>query len=59
LPKIDPTGRSIHLVNWLNTQATKTIPDFRALNFSGYKDQADVFEKWFRSTRFGAQAPRN
>jgi hypothetical protein len=59
LPKIDPTGRSIHLVNWLNTQATKTIADFRALNFSGYKDQADVFEKWFRSTRFGAQAPRN
>ncbi len=59
LPKIDPTGRSIHLVNWLNAQATKTIPDFRALNFSGYKDQADVFEKWFRSTRFGAQAPRN
>jgi len=59
LPKIDPTGRSIHLVNWLNARATKTIPDFRALNFSGYKDQADVFEKWFRSTRFGAQAPRN
>jgi hypothetical protein len=56
---MDPTGRSIHLVNWLNTQATKTIPEFRALNFNGYKDQADVFEKWFRSTRFGAQAPRD
>lgn len=59
LPKIDPTGRSVHLVNWLNARATKTIPDFRALNFNGYADQADVFEKWFRSTRFGAQAPRN
>ena len=59
LPKIDPSGRSIHLVNWLNTQATKTIPEFRALNFNGYKDQVDVFEKWFRSTRFGAQAPRD
>ena len=59
LPKIDPTGRSIHLINWLNSRATKTIPEFRALNFNGYKDQADVFEKWFRSTRFGAQAPRD
>jgi hypothetical protein len=59
LPKIDPSGRSIHLINWLNTQATKTIPEFRALNFNGYKDQTDVFEKWFRSTRFGAQAPRD
>ena len=59
LPKIDPTGRSIHLVNWLNTQAMKTLPDFNALNFNGYKDQVDVFEKWFRSTRFGAQAPRD
>jgi len=59
LPKIDPTGRSVHLINWLNSRATKTIPEFEALNFSGYKDQADVFEKWFRSTRFGAQAPRD
>jgi hypothetical protein len=59
LPKIDPSGRSIHLINWLNTQATKTIPEFHALNFNGYKDQSDVFEKWFRSTRFGAQAPRD
>ncbi len=59
LPKIDPTGRSVHLINWLNSRATKTIPEFRALNFNGYKDQADVFEKWFRSTRFGAQAPRD
>jgi hypothetical protein len=59
LPKIDPSGRSIHLINWLNTQATKTIPEFRALNFNGYKDQTDAFEKWFRSTRFGAQAPRD
>ena len=48
LPKIDTTGRSVHLINWLNTRATKTIPDFRALNFNGYKDQTDVFEKWFR-----------
>ncbi len=59
LPKIDPTGRSVHLINWLNSRATKTIPEFHALNFNGYKDQADVFEKWFRSTRFGAQAPRD
>lgn len=59
LPKIDTTGRTIHLINWLNSRATKTIPDFHALNFNGYKDQADVFEKWFRSTRFGAQAPRD
>jgi len=59
LPKIDPSGRSVHLMNWLNARATKTIPDFRALNFNGYTDQADAFEKWFRSTRFGAQAPRD
>lgn len=59
LPKIDPSGRSVHLINWLNHRATKTIPAFQALNFNGYKDQADVFEKWFRSTRFGAQAPRD
>lgn len=59
LPKIDPSGRSVHLINWLNARATKTLPDFRALNFNGYKDQAEVFEKWFRSTRFGAQAPKD
>jgi Bacterial capsule synthesis protein PGA_cap len=59
LPKIDSTGRSVHLINWLNSRATKTIPEFQALSFSGYTDQADIFEKWFRSTRFGAQAPRD
>lgn len=59
LPKIDPAGRSVHLINWLNARATKTLPDFRALNFDGYKDQVDVFNTWFRSTRFGAQAPQD
>jgi hypothetical protein len=59
LPRIDPTSRSVYMINWLNDRATKAIPEFRALNFIDYKDQANIFNQWFKSTRFGAQAHRD
>jgi len=59
LPILDDTGRALHLINWFNRQASKTLSGFEALNFPGYEEQAETFRKWFRSTPFGAQAPND
>ena len=57
LPIMDESGRALHLINWFNRQASKTLSGFEPLNFPGYEQQADTFRKWFRTTPFGAQAP--
>jgi poly-gamma-glutamate capsule biosynthesis protein CapA/YwtB (metallophosphatase superfamily) len=57
LPILDDSGRALHLINWFNRQASKTLSGFEALNLPGYEQQADTFRKWFRATPFGAQAP--
>lgn len=59
LPIIDDSGRALHLVNWFNRQAGKSLSGFEALNFPGYEQQTETFRKWFRSTPFGLQAPRD
>jgi hypothetical protein len=55
LPIIDPTGRGLHLVNWFNRQASRSLQGFTALNFPGYEQHTEHFRSWFRSTPFGAQ----
>ena len=55
LPVIDASGRALHLINWFNRQASKSLSGFEALNFPGYEDHSETFRKWFRATPFGAQ----
>jgi hypothetical protein len=59
LPVFDASGRALHLINWFNRQASKSLSDFEALNFPGYEQQGENFRKWFRSTPFGMQAPND
>lgn len=55
LPMIDASGRALHLINWFNRQASKTLPGFEPLNMPAEPAQEEVFRKWLRSTPFGAQ----
>lgn len=55
LPIIDATGRGLHLLNWFNRRASRSIEGFAALNFPGYEQHTEHFRSWFRSTPFGAQ----
>jgi poly-gamma-glutamate capsule biosynthesis protein CapA/YwtB (metallophosphatase superfamily) len=57
LPMIDASGRALHLINWFNRQASRTLPGFEPLNFPAQAEQQDVFRKWLRSTPYGAQLP--
>ena len=57
LPMIDASGRALHLVNWFNRQASRTLPGFEALNLPAPAEQREVFRRWLRSTPFGAQLP--
>jgi len=55
LPMIDASGRALHLINWFNRQASKTLSGFEPLNMPAEPAQEEVFRKWLRSTPFGAQ----
>lgn len=57
LPMIDASGRALHLINWFNRQASRTLPGFEPLNFPAQAEQQEGFRKWLRSTPFGAQLP--
>jgi poly-gamma-glutamate capsule biosynthesis protein CapA/YwtB (metallophosphatase superfamily) len=59
LPIVDDSARALHLINWFNRQASKSLAGFEPLNFPGQEQQADTFRKWFRSTPFGMQAPND
>ncbi len=54
LPIIDSTGRGLHLLNWFNRQASRSLQGFAPLNFPGYEQHIEHFRTWFRSTPFGA-----
>jgi hypothetical protein len=49
LPMIDASGRALHLINWFNRQASRTLPGFEPLNFPAQAEQQDGFRKWLRS----------
>jgi poly-gamma-glutamate capsule biosynthesis protein CapA/YwtB (metallophosphatase superfamily) len=57
LPMIDASGRALHLINWFNLQASRTLPGFEPLNFPAAPEQQEGFRKWLRSTPFGAKLP--
>ena len=57
LPMIDASGRALHLINWFNRQASRTLPGFEALDFPAQAEQQEGFRKWLRATPFGAQLP--
>jgi hypothetical protein len=57
LPMIDASGRALHLINWFNLQASRTLPGFEPLNFPAAAEQQEGFRKWLRSTPFGAKLP--
>ena len=50
LPILDPSGRGLHLINWLGHEAQKTMHDFQPLPLDGYQDQESVFNTWLRGT---------
>ena len=57
LPMIDVGGRALHLINWFNRQASRTLPGFEALNFPAKAEQQEDFRRWLRATPFGAKLP--
>lgn len=53
LPGLDASGRAVHLINWLNRHAEKTIPGFQPLNFIGYNSSVGQFTQWIKSLQLG------
>lgn len=49
LPALDTSGRAVHLINWLNGHAERTIPGFQPLNFLGYDSTVGQFSQWIKT----------
>jgi poly-gamma-glutamate capsule biosynthesis protein CapA/YwtB (metallophosphatase superfamily) len=57
MPKIDPQGRAILLMNWLSDRAQHRISDFTPLKFDGYADKLTEFNRWNLATRAATGLP--
>ena len=46
LPRVDPTGRGIHFVNWLGRRGEEDLSQFEPIIFRGYEGRRWDFERW-------------
>jgi len=46
LPRFDPTGRGVHLVNWLGKRSQENLTQFEPIIFRGYEERRSEFHRW-------------